>query len=623
MPSPQLVYFVNSLEDNNNEGTLRNALNQSKSNPNSLIIFAVAGVITLNSSLPTITSTVTLDATNAPGYAGVPVVEINCNGYNGLVFECNSGNSRVQALSITNAGNSGIVIKSNGNIIISNYIGIDLQGNPKGNKKNGICVCKSLGNTIGDNPNNQSAYASNVISANGENGIKLFKSSKNTIVSNFIGSNASGTLAYPNKLNGILLTDCSNENMIGGNVYTNSDGQTNNPTGSKGTEPVVYIFPPLGNLISGNKGNGVLIEKSSNKNLFNGNFIGVNSSGIVPLGNGINGVCVNSSNDTVLRGCLVDENPFVYYNVCSGNNQNGIRVTNSNNTVIQGNFFGIGANNATIVSNKMNGILIDGTSNNTTDGGVIPLGNVSAGNGQNGIYLTDSVSNYISFNTFGGLFAFTVAAPNGENGALVDSTGSNIVFRTNVFSGNVKNGIRLVGNSKSVTVESAIVGLVTDGDLPLPNGSDGLYIGENSSNNIIGVNVPSVIPRSAFSGNGGNGVHISDNANNNQVNLAFCGLSVLGLNTGAQNNINGVLIDGNANNNYVGKTYPDLTAFTNYSSTNLQYGVQLAGDCYENVIDGNIIGFDINNESAPNLAGAISNISSKADTNIIINNVTN
>jgi len=66
-----------------------------------------------------------------------------------------------------------------------------------------------------------------------------------------------------------------------------------------------------------------------------------------------------------------------------------------------------------------------------------------------------------------------------------------------------------------------------------------------------------------------------------------------------------------------------LTAFTNYSSTNLQYGVQLAGDCYENVIDGNIIGFDINNESAPNLAGAISNISSKADTNIIINNVTN
>jgi len=83
MPSQPIVYFVSSLEDNNNEGTLRNALNQSKSNPNSLIIFAVAGVITLNSSLPTITSTVTLDATNAPGYAGVPVVEINCNCYNG------------------------------------------------------------------------------------------------------------------------------------------------------------------------------------------------------------------------------------------------------------------------------------------------------------------------------------------------------------------------------------------------------------------------------------------------------------------------------------------------------------------------------------------------------------
>jgi len=614
------VYLVTSLEDNNTQGTLRYSINQSKLNPYSVIVFAVNGVIKLNSSLPTITSRVLIDGTNAPNYTGTPVLEVDSNGYDGFVLDCNSGKSSIQGISITNAKNSGIVIKSNENTITLNYIGVDLNGNSKGNKKNGICLCKALGNTIGTNTSNVSAYASNVISGNGENGIKLFKSSKNTIVSNFIGTNKAGTSALSNKLNGILITENSNENKIGGNVYTNSQGVTNNPTGSKGTVPIVYIFPPLGNLISGNIGNGVLIEKSS-KNLFNGNFIGVASSGIDGLGNGLNGVHLNQANDNVFRGCLVDENPFVYYNVLSGNTLNGIRVTNSNNTVIQGNFFGIGANNASIVSNKENGICVDGSSNNTTDGGVIPLGNVSAGNSKNGIYVTDTASSYISFNTFGGLYAFTTAAPNGENGAKVDSTGKNIVFRTNFFSGNAGNGIRLVGNSSGVTVESAIVGLSTDGGSPLPNLGDGLYVGGNSNNNIIGVNIPSVIPRSGFSGNLGNGIHIGDKANNNKVNLAFVGLSVLGLSTNCANQQNGILIDGAANKNYVGKTFPDTNVFTNYIAANVKYGVQLAGDCFENTIDGNVLGQTFTGDSAPNLEGNIINVSSKADTNIIINNV--
>lgn len=612
-----VTYLVTSLLDNNNEGTLRNALCKSKSNSYSIINFAVNGAIKLQCSLPTITSRILLDGTTAPNYVVSPVIEVDCNGYSGLVLDHKSGKSTIQGISIINAENSGITIKSNENTIILNYIGIDINAEPKGNKKNGICLCNSNLNIIGSNPSNISAYASNIISGNGENGIKLFKSSKNTIVSNFIGADYIGTNKIPNQLHGILITDGSNENKIGGDIYTNSDGETNNPTGSKGTVPSVYIFPPLGNLISGNNGNGVLIHKSS-RNLFNGNFIGTTSSGISSLGNKLNGVHVNKSNGNVFRGCLVDENPFVYYNVLSGNGLNGIRVTDSNNTVIQGNFFGIGANNASIVSNKKNGILVDGTSSNTTDGGIIPLGNVSGGNGKNGIYVTDKASSYISFNTFGGLYAFTTAAPNGENGAKVDSTGSNIVFRTNVFSGNKKNGIRLVGNSNGVTIESAIVGLVTDGDNPLPNGEDGIFIGGNSKNNLIGVNVPSVIPRSAFSGNLGNGIHFGENSSKNTVDLGFIGLSVVGLDTGSFNNQNGILIDGNSNKNYIGKKFPDTSFFTNYSATNLKYGIQLAGNCYENIIDGNVIGLTINGDPAPNQLGTISNISSKAETNIII-----
>jgi len=136
------------------------------------------------------------------------------------------------------------------------------------------------------------------------------------------------------------------------------------------------------------------------------------------------------------------------------------------------------------------------------------------------------------------------------------------------------------------------------------------------------VNVQSVIPRSAFSGNGGNGIHITEKASHNSVNLGFIGLSVLGLDTNTANKLNGVLIDGDANNNYVGQTFPGSTIFTNYCSANLQYGVKLSGNCCENTIEGNYIGLDINNESAPNIAGTIINVSKKASTNKIINNIT-
>lgn len=617
------VYFVSSLEDNASNGTLRNAIIHSKLDDISIIIFTIAGTIKLNSSLPTLTSTVTIDGTNAPGYVGVPVVEIDCNKHEGIVFDRNSNNSSFQGISVTNACSSGIVIKSNNVTIISNYIGLDLGGVPKGNRKNGICLCKSSNNTIGANPNNISNYASNVISGNGENGIKLFCSNTNTIVSNYIGTDPSGLNPVPNGLNGILITDKSYNNQIGGTVYTNSQGITNNPTGSKGTVPIVYIFPPLGNLISSNRANGVLITKNSNLNVFNGNFIGVNTNGTAELGNGLNGILIEKSDSNILRGCLVDENPFVYYNVLSGNALNGIRVNNSNNTIIQGNFFGIGADNASIVSNKLNGILIDGNSSNTTDGGVIPLGNVSSGNGLNGIKVTDTASGYITFNTFAGIYAFFGAAPNGQNGFYVDSTGENITARTNVFSGNKKNGIELNGNANGVVIESVILGLDTSGSNPLGNGLNGLYIGGNVKNTTVGVNVPSVIPRSGFSGNEGNGIHISEFASNNQVNLAFIGLSVTGQNSGCKNKKNGVLIDGNANNNLIGYEQVDPLIFTNYSAANNGYGVSLSGDCFLNKVISNYIGYDFDNNVVPNLAGTILNNSSKADTNIIKNNITN
>ncbi len=62
---------------------------------------------------------------------------------------------------------------------------------------------------------------------------------------------------------------------------------------------------------------------------------------------------------------------------------------------------------------------------------MIPLGNVSAGNVGNGIEVAGKASGFITFNTFGGLLAFKGAAPNGNDGLLITSTGgNNTVART-------------------------------------------------------------------------------------------------------------------------------------------------------------------------------------------------
>ena len=102
----------------------------------------------------------------------------------------------------------------------------------------------------------------------------------------------------------------------------------------------------------------------------------------------------------------------MFYNVLSGNGGNGLRITNSNNTTVQANFMGVGANNATIVANGGDGLLVSGSSKNTQVGGVIPLGNVISGNNRNGIEVSDTASGFTSFNTFAGIFAFAGAAPN-------------------------------------------------------------------------------------------------------------------------------------------------------------------------------------------------------------------
>jgi parallel beta-helix repeat protein len=585
---PAITVAVTNLKDSGT-GSLRAAIQavNARQAAHAVITFAVSGTIRLASDLPQIRTDVAIDGSSAPKYAGKPIVEVDANGHGGLVFRSGSAGSKLLALAIANAKGNGVTLNAGSITLNLNYIGLDLKGVAFGNSGDGIYVsAASSNNRIGLNRSGASGAVANVISGNAGDGLSLHGSSGNVIAANRIGTNPTGKFAIANGQNGIWLT-ASSGNEIGGTRFVDSrTGQANNPTGSKGTVTPVFVVPPDGNLVSGNAGNGILIDKGSQQNTLNGNFIGTTADGDAAIANSADGVRIVGAPNNSLIGCKFRNNPFVYYNVMSGNLGNGLHITSSDSVLVQGNFFGIGANNSTVVANNGDGILIDGSSQSTQVGGVIPLGNVSAGNVRNGIEVAGTAAGFITFNTFGGLLAFKGAAPNGNDGLLITATGRNQLARTNVFSGNMNNGIEIGGDASGVTIGPDIIGLSTKGNSLLPNGNDGVRIDGTAYGNFIGDYDRSVIPQNTFSGNLGYGVAIVDGAHDNQVLNSFVGLDVAGL-AALSNQQGGIYVGAYAAHNLIGGSSSDTKEpKKNTISGNVGDGVTLGkGSSYTAVID--------------------------------------
>ena len=604
-PTPSVYYTVSNTNDSG-AGSLRDAItaaNSSSSTQYSGITFSVAGVITLASDLPAITQKVLIDGTTAPGYVAgntttAPLVAVNFNNAgSGFNFNSGSAGSGITALSIYGSNSNGITLNASNIVLLKNYIGLNLSGAAGGNAKDGVYISStSTNNIIGTNPKSISGLYSNVISGNTQNGIQIYGSAGNKVQANAIGTNPAGTAKITNGFNGIYVTYYAVDNTIGGTAYVDTaTGQTNNPTGNKGTVAIVSIAPPLGNLISGNSRNGVLIDGGSELTVLSGNFIGTNNVGTKAVSNTLDGVLIRNANNNQLIGCTFEDNPFIYYNVLSGNGGNGLHIADSNAILVQANFFGAGGNNASMVPNGGHGILVDGSSAGVQVGGVIPLGNVSAGNTLDGIKVSGTASGFTTFNTFGGLYAFQGAAPNGGNGITIDSTGGNNLIRTNVFSGNMGNGIELTANATGVIVDPNVVGLNTEGTGVLTNppvtgygnGGNGILVA--GSGNYIGGYNGSVIPQNTFSGNRGYGIAIT--GNNNYVFNASIGLeTTFKKGVGFGNGAGGILISGTGNS--VGPTpsaFATTTPVATYISENTGNGITLTSST--NTVTGNYFGY--------------------------------
>jgi len=561
-------------------GSLDQAITDANRNAGADVInFQVAGTITLTSgALPVVTDVVDIRGNSAPGYAGTPIVQVDFNNFGGLKFAAGSSGSAVRSMSLVDARDNGIAINGGGfHTIVGNYIGVNLDGTTAaGNRGNGIQISNSGGNTIGG----VAAHDRNVISGNRKNGIALITASDNNIVGNYIGTDALGLIDLGNSGNGILVSRASARNVIGGEATGGND-----PTNG------VFVKPPQGNLISGNNADGVFINAKSTHNRLSGNFIGTDVTGNVALGNSYDGVAIRNANDNGLIGCNVTTDPFVFYNVISGNGANGVRITSSDRTTIQANFVGIGADNQSAVGNGLNGVVVEGTSTHTIMGGPIPLGNVVAANGKNGIVVRDTASFFTSYNTFCGLAAFETYEylGNGANGMLITSSGGNILIRTNVITENGNNGIKIGGEAQGVRVAGNIIGMDTNGNAPMGNKNNGIEIAGNAHHIIVGgpQKTFNIIPHNVISANQGSGVAIVGNATDIRVNYSYIGTDLDGL-AEFGNHAAGIYLGAGTSNVSIGSSNPNLITVISGNDGN---GIEMNGTRGNSVI-GSLIGTD-------------------------------
>lgn len=251
--------FVVTNVNDSGPGSLRQAILDANSNQGGvdvinfrIISFGTkAGVRTISplSPLPTISEQVTIDGTTQPGYAGTPIIEIEGSRAGtrpGLSIS--AGFSTIKGLVINRFNGDGIrMSETNGNVIEGNFIGTDATGSiDLGNSGAGVSSDFLIGFHI---------IRGNVISGNGGNGIALSLGAPSLIEDNFIGTDASGSFALGNSLNGIKAS------------FETATARRN--------------------VISGNGQNGI---SSDGQNVFQGNFIGTDVTGALPIGNTGDGI---------------------------------------------------------------------------------------------------------------------------------------------------------------------------------------------------------------------------------------------------------------------------------------------------------------------------------------------
>jgi hypothetical protein len=345
------------------------------------------------------------------------------------------------------------------NEVSRNFIGTGVTGTETlGNGGSGVKIEGASDNKVGGKSHDDG----NLIANNGFHGVAIVgpSASKNRVLSNYIGVDLSGTIAAPNKGDGVAIENAS-YNLIGGRDEDDDDDDDEEKERKRG------------NLISGNGANGIRIEGvDARKNVVRSNLIGTDATGEFALGNGSNGVAfVAGTSHNLVGGSWRHAR-----NIISGNSLNGVFLTDIGTDFnrIEGNYIGTDVLGKDAIPNGLDGVAIStGASNNTVGGTRSGSGNLISGNSKRGVSvgMADTRENKIQGNHIG-----TTALP---------------PFRPEDDDNDDDDRKRR--HSKTVAKKRR----------PLGNGSDGVAIFMDAADNLVGGGEKGATNVIAYNGNVG------------------------------------------------------------------------------------------------------------------------
>jgi titin len=282
------------------------------------------------------------------------------------------------------------------NVVLGNYIGTDATGT--------VAVANGDGVELGgsnDLVGGTTAEARNIISGNRDAGIRIHVYSgngarSNTFQGNYIGTDVTGAKALGNT-NGIDFT---------GSGYSTTGGWFNQIGGT---------VTGAGNVISGNRAWGVSIGDTNIGNVIQGNHIGTDAGGTQAVGNHVDGVLFYGTSGTLVGGTDAGAG-----NVISGNGRHGISIlkpfsANNTGSTVQGNLIGTDVSGTQPLGNGLDGVHISGSNNNTIGGDAAGAGNVIAFNGGDGVRLDGGTGNAVLGNAIFGNGGLAIELLHGAN----------------------------------------------------------------------------------------------------------------------------------------------------------------------------------------------------------------
>ena len=255
---------------------------------------------------------------------------------------------------------------------------------------------------------------------------------------------------------------------------------------------------------------GVIVIGSATGAVIEGNYIGVDSTATVALGNVSGGISVFAPNVRI-GGVSAGNSNVIAGNGSAGQAFFGIFLgPGANGALVLGNFIGTNSAGAAGLGNFGHGITMQNMSNAVI--GSTGVGrNVISGNTQQGINLQavapqSADNNQIVGNYIGVTPAGTAARPNTLNGIFIGNFGTvtNTLINANVISGNSANGIS-ASNGGTMTITGNFIGTNAAGTAAIPNVTSGINFNSTSNAVIGGVGGAA---RNVISGNTGAGVII-------------------------------------------------------------------------------------------------------------------